>query len=409
MNRSFTLRSLLVFAFAAFGCSSGSNSASGDAGPPPGDASTDRTTTGDRDDDHDNLDAGNAFFDAEGCAVGDAGEPLDLRCTGLYSDWATKTVSPENQPYTPGLLLWSDGAGKKRWIYLPKGQKIDTSVMDEWTFPVGTRIWKEFSLPVSGATASVRIETRLIWKLHDGFDGWYYTTYRWSADGKTSATENTAGELDANGAGYEVPSHDECNECHKGREDFVMGFEALSLSLPAADGLAMAALLDAGRLTAPPASNLAIPGDPTAAAALGWLHVNCGISCHNRGGGVAGASGFLTRLDVATLGSVQDTDTWTTGWNKPALKFTIPDAATSDVLHACSLATSAAYYRAAHRDGVDGDPAEAGIQMPTFDTHRVDIAGLALLAAWINEGCDAGSGDASSGTTDAGDASSAGD
>jgi hypothetical protein len=47
--------------------------------------------------------------------------------------------------------------------------------------------------------------------------------------------------------------------------------------------------------------------------------------------------------------------------------------------------------------------------MPTFDTHRVDIAGLALLAAWINEGCDAGSGDASSGTTDAGDASSAGD
>jgi hypothetical protein len=401
MNRSLTLLSLLLLASLALGCSSGSNNGPGDAGR-PGDASADRTTGADRDE----VDAGNAFFDAEGCAVGDAGEPLDLRCTGLYSDWATKTVSPENQPYTPGLVLWSDSAVKSRWIYLPKGQKIDTSNMDEWTFPVGTRIWKEFSLPVS---APVRIETRLIWKLHDGFDGWYYTTYRWSADGKTSATETTAGELDANGAGYEVPSHDECDDCHKGREDFVMGFEAVSLSLPDADGLAMAALLDAGRLTAPPASNLAIPGDATAAAALGWLHVNCGISCHNRAGGVAGASGFSTRLDVATLGSVQDTDTWTTGWNKPALKFTIPDAATSDVLHACSLATSAAYYRAAHRDGVDGDPADAGIQMPPFDTHRIDVAGLALLAAWINEGCDAGGGDASAGTADASDASADGD
>jgi hypothetical protein len=383
------------------GCSSSSDT-SRDAGP--SDASADHTTRRDGDGE---VDAGNgAFFDAgEGCTVGSVGEPTDLRCTGLYSDWATKTVSAENQPYTPGLALWSDGADKSRWIYLPKGQKIDTSDMDEWSFPIGTRIWKEFRLPLSGSSVPIRIETRLIWKLHDGFMGWYYTTYRWSADGETRATELTAGELDANGAGYEVPTQMECDTCHQGRQDFVMGFEALSLSLSAASGLAMGQLLDAGRLTDPPTSALAIPGDPAAAAALGWLHVNCGVSCHNEDG-LGGQSGFLMRLGVATLGSVQATDTWTTGWNQPTTMWELPDAAMTDRLQACSAATSAAYYRAARRDGVDGVPVNT--QMPAIDTHRIDDAGLVLLAAWINEGCDAGTSDAGGSNHDAGDASADG-
>ena len=34
--------------------------------------------------------------------------------------------------------------------------------MDGWVFPVGTRIWKEFSLVLPDAGAPLRIETRLI-------------------------------------------------------------------------------------------------------------------------------------------------------------------------------------------------------------------------------------------------------
>jgi hypothetical protein len=174
--------------------------------------------------------------DAGPCGVtGPSGEPGELSCTGLYSDWTKKTLAPDVVNYAPGLVLWSDGAQKTRWIQLPAGQKIDTSSMDEWTFPVGTKIWKEFRLPLGDASAPVRIETRLLWK--QGANDWVRTTYRWSADGETSAVELMAGELDANGAGYEVPSVYECNDCHNGRVDGVLGFEAVALAAPGATGL----------------------------------------------------------------------------------------------------------------------------------------------------------------------------
>ena len=61
--------------------------------------------------------------DAGDCALGDAGEATELRCTGLYSDWATKTVAPDALEYDPGLHLWSDDAVKTRWIHLPAAAK----------------------------------------------------------------------------------------------------------------------------------------------------------------------------------------------------------------------------------------------------------------------------------------------
>ena len=36
--------------------------------------------------------------------------PATLRDTGLYSDWATKTVARDNLPFSPQYPLWSDGA-----------------------------------------------------------------------------------------------------------------------------------------------------------------------------------------------------------------------------------------------------------------------------------------------------------
>ncbi len=149
------------------------------------------------------------------CTLGAANEPLDLRCTGLYSDWATKTVAPGVRQYDPGLHLWSDGANKTRWIYLPPNTKIDTSNMDQWTFPVGTKVWKEFV--VGGA----RIETRLLWKRPSG--GWYFTTYAWSSDAST-ATELINGQrLGTDPGSYEVPAQSACYDCHNGRLDAVLG------------------------------------------------------------------------------------------------------------------------------------------------------------------------------------------
>lgn len=378
--------------------SPGSKSPSGDGGvedsstsdgPGTGDATGDTSMPSrDAGADGEDLDAG-AHLDSGDCGVGPSGEALELSCAGLYSDWASKTIAPGVVEYTPGLQLWSDGAIKTRWIQLPAGQKIDTSNMDEWMFPVGTKIWKEFRLPQGDSSTSVRIETRLIWKL-PGNSNWLRTTYRWSADGETSATELTTGELDANGAGYEVPSVPECNDCHGGRIDGVMGFEAVALSAPGASGITMADLVQQGLVTNAPDASLVIPGDAVESAALGWLHVNCGIACHNPGQGIGGPSGFYTRLDVATLSSVQTTEAYTTGWNQLSGTYQIPGQATTYRFHACDLSESAGYYRPSVRDFINGVP--GGSQMPPIDTHVVDDAGLAILAAWIDEGCDGGDG-----------------
>jgi hypothetical protein len=338
------------------------------------------------------LDAGMTFAEGGGfsgdCGVGPLGEPTDLQCTGLYADWASKTVASDLKVYAPGLVLWSDGADKTRWIYLPPGQKIDTSNMDEWTFPVGTKIFKEFRLTIADASAETRVETRMLWK--SAPKTWYRTTYVWTADGVTDAVEQTNGVLDAGGIGYEIPSQDECNQCHGGRIDGVLGFEAVALSAPAASGQTMQTILGEGWLTDPPDAALTVPGNAVESAALGYLHMNCGTSCHNRGNGQAEPTNFFMRLEVAKLGSVPATDTYTTGWNMVTQNFEIPDAAVTDRFAQCSIAESAAYYRPSQRAGLDGQT--FGVQMPPIDTHRVDDAGLATIAAWINQGCgDAGS------------------
>jgi len=320
------------------------------------------------------------------CGAGPSGEPLDLSCTGLYSDFASKTVASDLQAYAPGLVLWSDGADKLRWIYLPAGQKIDTSSMDEWTFPVGTKIFKEFSLPLGDASAPTRIETRLLWKQGPGT--WYRTTYRWSADGTSSATELTTGELDAGGTGYEIPNQTQCDTCHNGRIDGVLGFEAVSLAAPAATGLTLPELVAQTLITDVPDASLAVPGDPTQSAAIGFLHANCGTACHNSGQGGAQFTGFFMRLDVSTLTSVETTYVYTTGWGVPSQNFQIPGVSNTYRLQACSTATSCAYYRPDNRDGVAG--ISDGTQMPPIDTHKVDVAAMAQLAAWIDEGCDGG-------------------
>src|SRR4051812_32762302 len=55
----------------------------------------------------------------------DAGHANELACTGLYSDWGSRTIASNVHEFKPGFELWSDGASKRRWLYLPAGTKID--------------------------------------------------------------------------------------------------------------------------------------------------------------------------------------------------------------------------------------------------------------------------------------------
>jgi len=229
----------------------------------------------------------------------DAGvPPSTLECTGLYADFASKTITDDVHPYAPAVPLWSDGAAKQRWIRLPPGMTIDATNPSEWTFPVGTKLWKEFALD------GKRIETRLFQKVLRNY--WVNATYQWNGD--DSATSISFGgdvPVGADGGSWHIPVPDECSQCHRGRSDRVLGFEQVNLGLPGATGLTLDELVSQGLIAPPPgATSLQIGDDGTglAAPALGWLHVNCGVTCHNGNENSIGyGAGMRLRLDPALL------------------------------------------------------------------------------------------------------------
>ena len=106
--------------------------------------------------------------------------PMWLSQTGLYADIASATLAEHVHPYTPVYQLWSDTAVKRRFLYLPQSTspacQIDTSDMDHWELPVGTQVFKEFSL------GGVLLETRLIERFGPGPSDFWMGAFVWSAD-----------------------------------------------------------------------------------------------------------------------------------------------------------------------------------------------------------------------------------
>src|SRR5438128_1263517 len=195
--------------------------------------------------------------------------------TGLYANIATGELAPGVMPFTPRFPLWSDGSEKRRWIWLPSGTPIDTTNMDDWVFPAGTKVWKEFSL--DGA----RLETRLLQKRGPADFDWSSLAYVWDADGN-DATAAALGEIDSHQTDHDVPAAGECVACHGGRRSFVLGFSAVQLAGPAAvNELNLEGLVARGWLSSPPKDEPVIPGNAIEVAALGYLHANCS-HCHNQ-------------------------------------------------------------------------------------------------------------------------------
>ncbi len=313
------------------------------------------------------------------CEVPATGLPTDLFCTGLYAERARGTVADDVLSYTPGAVLWSDGAEKQRYLQLPPGTQIDTTDLDEWQFPNGTKAWKEFS--VDGRL----VETRHFWKREDG--SWSSGTYIWNDD-ETAATLNTAqrGTLLSNG--YEIPTQKDCDKCHHGASDQLLGVEAVVLALPAAEGATLESLADNNRLTHPPLqTHVALPSDFTgkSAAALAFLHVNCG-SCHSTRG-IGRETELILRVRAGELWpSGHDGDT-------PAIDVTATDIWQSTFEKAPTTASVAQHFPGARRitPGAHDqslvwllahvrDP----YQMPPLVSHKVDDVGTQALADWID-------------------------
>jgi hypothetical protein len=298
--------------------------------------------------------------------------PDELACTGLYSDIASKTLAEELRPFTPAQALWSDGASKQRWIYLPEGTQIDSSQPDAWTFPVGTKLFKEFSWD------GHRVETRLFWKATATI--WLKAAYHWDA-AETKATRFAGGEVDVGGHTYYVPSPKECDQCHKGRTDRALGFEMISLGMAGAEGLTLAQLMKEKLLTDNPAHatfELGDDGTGKGAAALAWLHVNCGVSCHN---GNSAAEGFASDLRLRLPSEAIDGGS---SAEFDAIRTTVGVAAHTPKwmgktrIVAGSPDGSLLYQLASTRD-----LANPKNQMPPIASRAVDPDGIQLIEGWI--------------------------
>ena len=279
--------------------------------------------------------------------------PNELSMTGIHG--------ADVREFRPQFELWSDGARKRRFIALPEGGRIDTSDMDNWGFPVGTRLWKEF------AVDGVPVETRLLQKIGPGHEDWLSQAYLWRADG-SDAQAIPGGKTDALGTGHDVPSAGECLACHGGRKSFVLGFSAVQLSYDAEPGLLDLNELVAQRLvTRAPDAPFVVPGDDTARSALGYLHANC-AHCHNQDRPSAAASRCYNPensldfwLKTGELGSVAATATYRSG-RGAAFEPGAPDDS-----RAIELMSQRGFLR----------------QMPPLGTERVDERGLGAVRDWI--------------------------
>jgi hypothetical protein len=201
----------------------------------------------------------------------DAAPPV-LSQTGLYSDTRARTLAANVQVFSPAYPLWSDAAGKLRWISLPEGAQIDTSDMDVWKLPIGTKLWKEFE------HQGHVIETRYMAKFGPSESDWVFIAYHWNPE-QTDAAAVPQGVPDADGSKHDIPSTAACKQCHTSQPMAALGFSAVQLA-KAGPGLTLETLTSAGKLSVPPSGPLTIPGDPVTAQALGYLHGNCG-GCHN--------------------------------------------------------------------------------------------------------------------------------
>jgi uncharacterized repeat protein (TIGR03806 family) len=305
-------------------------------------------------------------------AVNDAaildGMPRELSQFRFFIDGAQQGPNYGVIPYALNTALYSDGADKLRFIYLPDGAPMQADAGNGeglLHFPVGSAIIKTFAF---GEGADRRlIETRVL--LHRA-DGWVALPYRWNED-QTEATLALAGARipmtrpDGVEVSYRIPNKNQCKTCHS-KDGVVTPIG------PAARNLSrewFAQMVDAGGIAAIPEGAGTMPvfgeGDDLEAQARAYLDVNC-AHCHRPGGG-ASNSGLDLRWE-------QD-DPHAIGIRKPPV----------------AAGRGAGGYKVSIAPG-DPDSSilvyrmqsvEPGVAMPELGRSTVDPAGVEIVRKWI--------------------------
>ena len=309
--------------------------------------------------------------------------PARLSGTGLYLSGRPGVVDERNRPFTPQYPLWSDGAVKTRWVFLPPGTTIDTRDDDAWDFPVGTRFWKEFTF--NGR----KVETRMLWKASAA--SWIAASYLWNDEQTDATLASDLGEPDVAPVSptrrHSIPSTSDCLACHGVKRTEPLGFNPLQLSTErdsnaihaepiSASSVTLRTLVREGLVSpartdfidSPPRVRTA---SPATRSMLGYLSANCG-SCH-RGDGEMAVGVPSLRYDQM----LRDGDALaaslvgrTTMWRVPGV-----GAGASVLIDVSSPESSAMLVRMRSRS--------PSSQMPPLGTVLRDDAAIEVMRQWI--------------------------
>lgn len=309
--------------------------------------------------------------------------PARLSETGLYATGRAGVIDSRNRAFSPQYPLWSDGARKSRWVFLPPGTAIDTTDAGEWSFPVGTRFWKEFEF--NGR----KVETRFLWR--SSTSQWIFATYVWNEEGSDAVLAPDGGlpgvvEL-SGGRRHDIPGAADCRACHGTKRPAPLGFNALQLSTdrdpnaihgePLAPGMITLATLANERLLSPARPELVSNPPrirstaPATRAVLGYFAANCG-ACHNRSGEIGPSGPSLKHSDL--LG---DGDAVASALARHATTWQVPGQpdGSSLMIDPASPQSSAMLVRMRSR--------RPSSQMPPLGSALRDDAAIEVIGRWI--------------------------
>jgi uncharacterized repeat protein (TIGR03806 family) len=223
--------------------------------------------------------------------------------TGCVDPEDPTTAAAGLIPYDVNTALWSDAAGKRRWMALPDGTSITVKEDGDFDFPIGSVLMKEFSYE------QIPFETRLFVRHSDG--GWAGYTYRWNdtlTDAELVGEDGLANQPIGTHT-WSYPSRAQCLECHSAAAGRTLGLETAQLNgsirypsgivanqLETLDAIGMFTNgLGAAPEDLPALAPLTAPGHSLYARARSYLHSNCS-NCHRPSGPGQGPMDF--RYDV---------------------------------------------------------------------------------------------------------------
>jgi hypothetical protein len=278
--------------------------------------------------------------------------PLDVVPVSL-ADSGFDTLP--KQAFEPRWKLWSDGAEKQRWIYLPA--PIDNSNADYWRFPVGTRLWKQFTRD------GVLVETRYLVKYGDADDAWLFIGFDGNGVPQPDGADNVSG------TGHDIPARKTCLGCHANVKSRVLGFSAFQLDY---DGVWDLDDADSAGWFASPLPDrhphYPVPGNAQQQAVLGYFHANCG-HCHNSQSPLINRPMF--RLETDHCGSLSGTRTYQSTVNVSGLAY-----GGATIIAKPGDPDHSIIYTRMH----SSDPKK---KMPALGSEVPDAAAISMIRTWI--------------------------